>query len=357
MSLIDIECPDIGLKIFYQDDVIYQFTLNLTDIEENCNKFFICQILQNKLAFFVYTRFGRVGYKGKTNLDCCLKLNNAISEFKYIFENRTGIKWDDRFDDRSDIVKGKYSYLNMKSDNIENIKKITEQMTDINLEPRISDLMNVIFNKNLYGTLSKKYHLNDTKAPLGTITKTQINKAIEILESLTKIIQDKDKIKDKISQKSSEFYSIIPTYSGMGSLPLLDNKTIIKQKYDLLVLLSNMTVHAKVQYMTDIRGKYVSLNCDIKMAPYQETLHIRDYFLNANPNMKVNHIFQVNRHNTSYQKLHNCKLLWHGSRLENFASILTNGLKINPGKNVIKTGSMFGNGLYFANFGKKSSGY
>lgn len=49
-------------------------------------------------------------------------------------------------------------------------------------------------------------------------------------------------------------------------------------------------------------------------------------------------------------------MLFHGSRNENFWSIITNGLTINP-KNVVVTGKMFGNGTYFADDADKSMGY
>ncbi len=48
--------------------------------------------------------------------------------------------------------------------------------------------------------------------------------------------------------------------------------------------------------------------------------------------------------------------LFHGSRSENFWSIITTGLTINP-KGVVITGKMFGNGTYFAPDACKSMGY
>lgn len=50
------------------------------------------------------------------------------------------------------------------------------------------------------------------------------------------------------------------------------------------------------------------------------------------------------------------QLLWHGSRTENWLSILENGLQLHPGRAVI-TGKMFGHGLYFADAFPKSLGY
>ena len=49
------------------------------------------------------------------------------------------------------------------------------------------------------------------------------------------------------------------------------------------------------------------------------------------------------------------KMLWHGSRNENWLSIIDNGLLINP--NAVITGKMFGYGIYFAPNCKKSWGY
>jgi len=50
------------------------------------------------------------------------------------------------------------------------------------------------------------------------------------------------------------------------------------------------------------------------------------------------------------------QLYWHGSRNENWLSILDTGLKIRP-SGVIHTGSMFGSGIYFADKFQKAFGY
>ena len=52
----------------------------------------------------------------------------------------------------------------------------------------------------------------------------------------------------------------------------------------------------------------------------------------------------------------NTDLLWHGSRNENWWSIIQNGLMLNP-SSAIRTGAMFGCGIYFADKAQKSIGY
>ena len=50
------------------------------------------------------------------------------------------------------------------------------------------------------------------------------------------------------------------------------------------------------------------------------------------------------------------KLLWHGSRNENWWSIINTGLVLRP-TNAVITGKMFGYGIYFATKARKSLGY
>ena len=81
-------------------------------------------------------------------------------------------------------------------------------------------------------------------------------------------------------------------------------------------------------------------------------------------NAKVSKVYDVvhtkteSKYQTAIKKLRTQKteLLWHGSRNENWLNILKTGLLIHPA-NVVTTGSMFGNGIYFANKARKSLGY
>ncbi len=56
------------------------------------------------------------------------------------------------------------------------------------------------------------------------------------------------------------------------------------------------------------------------------------------------------------EKIKNTKLLWHGSRNENWWSIINTGLVLRP-TNAVITGKMFGYGIYYAPKARKSLGY
>ena len=66
---------------------------------------------------------------------------------------------------------------------------------------------------------------------------------------------------------------------------------------------------------------------------------------------------QRDRFNNFLQKTGNpkVKMFWHGSRNENWMSIIQNSLQLNP--NAVITGKMFGKGIYFAPSSTKSWNY
>ncbi|CAF3086119.1 unnamed protein product [Rotaria sp. Silwood2] len=74
--------------------------------------------------------------------------------------------------------------------------------------------------------------------------------------------------------------------------------------------------------------------------------------------MEIEHIFKVERdnENQAFKDVGNKMLLWHGSRLTNFAGIMSQGLRIAPPEAPV-TGYMFGKGLYFADMSSKSANY
>lgn len=85
--------------------------------------------------------------------------------------------------------------------------------------------------------------------------------------------------------------------------------------------------------------------------------------LSPNLQGKVKSVYRVinkehkERFNKYLEKEHvrHVKELWHGSRNENWLSIVKNGLQLNP--DAVITGKMFGNGIYFAPSSDKSWNY
>lgn len=120
---------------------------------------------------------------------------------------------------------------------------------------------------------------------------------------------------------------------------------------------------------SDVDHYYAQLRADIEVLEKtsEEYQIIEKYVRNthakthSNYQLQIVDVHKVRRHGEElrykpFKKLHNRKLLWHGSRITNFAGILSHGLRIAP-KEAPVTGYMFGKGVYFADMVSKSANY
>merc|ERR1712179_156189 len=118
-----------------------------------------------------------------------------------------------------------------------------------------------------------------------------------------------------------------------------------------------------------IDAHYENLSTDIQVLDKEteEFKIIEKYVANTHAEthnlytLEIQDVFKVNRKNESkrfkpFKQLPNRKLLWHGSRVTNYAGILSQGLRIAPPEAPV-TGYMFGKGIYFADMVSKSANY
>jgi poly [ADP-ribose] polymerase len=97
-----------------------------------------------------------------------------------------------------------------------------------------------------------------------------------------------------------------------------------------------------------------SLGFDVRVATASERAEVSkhtDFRLKGHKVFRVSNAEAEGRFSGS-----KIKLLYHGTRNGNWLSVLQQGLRIRP-NGVPTTGSMFGNGIYFANKARKSIGY
>ena len=108
---------------------------------------------------------------------------------------------------------------------------------------------------------------------------------------------------------------------------------------------------------------YRQLKCDIQpIAKGSDKFKlINEYLQNTHGSthqqysMEIVDAFELDK-DTGFQDGKNKMLLWHGSRLTNWAGILSQGLRIAPPEAPC-TGYMFGKGVYFADASSKSANY
>lgn len=365
---MDEHCPDtlksLQTGFVYEDNdgLPYSCMLNLSDLKTNSNKSYIMQMYtRGDEAYFIYTRSGRVGYGGNLNVDCFLKKEEAVNEFKSIFHERTGIIWDKRFDGHPP-VKGKYHFVATKFA----VKDtgVSKPVVKNQLSYELTHLMSLIYDVKAYQRFAEEHRIDQKKLPLGALSKAQIDFASDILQKIKINLRSKGS-KDELVDLNSQFYSAVPTSSGNRALKLIDNEDDISAKQQLLEDLHYISYLGKSQDK-DVYTQYKNLATELEPVKDSKTLtEIRKY-LEANYGsthsirFRMVNLYEVNkpeeiRRFKKHQNLHNRQLLWHGTRIENIVGILSSSFLLNPNAQI--TGKMFGNGIYFANSSSKSANY
>ena len=200
------------------------------------------------------------------------------------------------------------------------------------------------------------------------VTQKQVDAAQEILDRLA-LLSSKPWDRKDVNASLLDLYRTIPRKMSNTKLFLIQDTdkpdrlpTILSNEQDLLDTMGGQ-VATQAQTTTTTKGaKELTLDIIMREATPSEIAEIKKYTdLDFS---KVNRVFSVMNNRTedafdSYYKStarSRSLLLYHGSRNENWWSIINQGLKIRP-TNAIHTGSMFGDGLYFANKARKSIGY
>jgi len=367
MSLVDKYCPphiSTNFDVLTHGEDLMYCILNQTNIQDNNNKFFIMQLLKNNSteSFCFYTRGGRVGYSGHISCELYISFDNALQDWNKKFLEKTGMNWRERLETIADSTK--YQYIEMKfHEESSPIPTVTE---DSQLPSEIVQLIARIWDPALYDETMQQLNVDKKKLPLGKLSQSQINKAYHVISLLSTNLNDPQ----MVNKLSSQFYSLIPYNCGMKSPPLICNESIIEERLDQLKSLDEITASAEQLAHTnynDLDKCYLSLNCQIALETNPDIIQmIVKYVKNTsstyhNFNLTVKNIFSLHKSEeklnfTPYESNANRQLLWHGSREANYVGILSKGLRINV-ENVVKTGSMFGNGVYFSNSVSKSARY
>ncbi|CAL1532290.1 unnamed protein product [Lymnaea stagnalis] len=381
---VDDLCPIASSSSVHESNrIIWDCMLNQTNISNNNNKYYLIQLLQDsvKNSYHVWQRWGRVGYNGQTNLvNCGTDLEAAMKVFIKKFKDKTGNDWSCK--DSFDKVPGKYDLLKMDysaevngQDQVD-APKVKEEGTeetqapDSKLDQKVQDLIQLICDVKSMEDAVIEMKYDAKKAPLGKLTKAQIKAGYSALKEIEGLIEKKD-FGRNLSDACSEFYTRIPHEFGMQTPPLIRTPQMVKQKIELLEALEDIEIAIKMLKggdMTEnpIDRHYHQLHCGL-----EPVNHTADEFKLVKKYLEQTHASTHNQYKLELLDLFKCDkedqdetfidygnrmLLWHGSRLTNWAGILGQGLRIAPPEAPV-TGYMFGKGVYFADMSSKSANY
>lgn len=144
-------------------------------------------------------------------------------------------------------------------------------------------------------------------------------------------------------------------------------KKVIAREEDLVAALEGVLLKNGSANVTNIASDavidpFISLGIIVSSVDSAERKQVEN-MLPLELRSKIATIYKVNskRHDDNFKayceknNIKNTRFLWHGSRNENWLSIIQNGLLLKPNAKI--TGKMFGNGIYFAPKAMKSWGY
>ncbi|KAF7306447.1 Poly [ADP-ribose] polymerase [Mycena indigotica] len=396
-------------QVFSNDEGVWDAMLNQTNIGNNNNKFYVLQLLHpvgNDTSCILFTRWGRVGADGQTQVKGPFPSSTAIREFKKQFKAKASVEWEDRV---GMVPKaGKYTWLERdygdedeaeaedKAENSSKKKgKAKSEIPPSKLDPEIQELCNLIFSTSIIDATLSSMNYDANKLPLGKLAKSTVLNGFAALKALSEVINDPngDAAKElgglakACEHLSGRYYSIIPHDFGFSRPVSINTKQLLEKELELVDALSDMEIASKLiaennkadedadgNPINPMDKNFHSLNLT-SMEPVQRTssewgvleAYVRDTHGHTHGHIqgKVLNAFRVERaaetaawNAAGYDKLGEGErlLLWHGSRSTNFTGILSQGLRIAPPEAPV-TGYMFGKGVYFADMMSKSAGY
>ena len=155
-------------------------------------------------------------------------------------------------------------------------------------------------------------------------------------------------------------YNVRETLASSSS----DIPQILKREQDLLDIMKGQVIqHITTTQVTDKKEITILEALGLKVrevSPREQSIILKQLGRLSNRYVqawRVTNKATQQRYNAYLKQsgITNTKLLWHGSRTENWWSILQTGLVLNPSAAI--TGKMFGYGIYYAPSAQKSLGY
>lgn len=371
---VDRESKLVSTTHIFEDNFRrkYNAALIKSDIQEDKNSFFKIQLLEDndKSQYWVFRSWGRIGTKrGGNKTESFPTSSKAVMKFERLYLEKTWNSWNAEW-----IYKFPKKYLPVEIDYENDNQNISKEVIEPSKqEVPVQKLITQITDINFMENIMVELEVDIRQMPLGRLSSQQINIAAACLQNILILIL-KGGSEAQFIAASNQFYVAVPHNVGSGKLPLLNTREQIIKKFKMLIVLRDVELNYEIRNVEPIDTRnpidlfYEKIKTEIKSISIDSDEYrlIKTYADNTHgcshdTKLRIVNIFKINRDGEDqryepYKNYENRKLLWHGSRLINFGGIFRDGLRITPPESYI-SGSMFGNGVYFADCVTKSSGY
>ena len=286
-----------------------------------------------------------------------------------------------------------------------------EEVAASTLSTEIQALIQLICDVRMITASLARQGCDVAKMPLGQISQNMVREGFKALKAIEVELAKPAPSRQVLTELSSRFFTVVPHDFGFKNIRdcvIMDAKTLqaklqlvedLEQLFQAHDVLDRKTARqkalarakqqqaksktaVKMILPNPIDEQYQRLRCDTTVLDHSEWnaaggahFFVKQYVLQthaATHHLKVQvcNVFAVHRADeegkyrawkagASKDKkrwVDNRALLWHGSRLTNWAGILSQGLRIAPPEAPV-SGYMFGKGVYFADSFSKSANY
>ena len=317
-------------------------------------------IMEEQTDGQIKCEYGRVG-------------KNLVTVYKGAYE------WDKVYKSKVNPRKGYTDVTDMIAEtttvDTSSKKSKTNDIKDIKVKNIFDDLM-AFANKSI----KQNY-----KVSQDAVTQLQIDRAQDILNKAIKLVKVKMNIKS-FNEVLIELYTVIPrkmddvrdhlvnSANDDGDLNWINN--FLSKEQDTLDTMAGQVKLLNQQKDTSAQTDEIGeddadqevtileqMGLKASIETDQASIDLVNKLMGSNANrirkiLKVVNVSTQTKFDANLKKSKNKtrRLYWHGSRNENWFNIIQTGLMIRP-SGAVHTGSMFGDGIYFANKAQKSIGY
>lgn len=216
-----------------QSGLIYDATLNQSNISNNNNKFYVMQLVQKDGMYQTWTRWGRVGGLGQYALLGKGDLENAKVLFEKKFREKTGLLWVNRLDPprNKKYTFVERTYSDERDEQADASAKIRSQEKQPNLSWRqpasklheaVQALMQLIFNEEYFDATLHDMAYDTERFPLGKLSRRTLMLGYECLKELGEVLSGADiarqgtkEFQEDLEELTNRYYTVIPHSFGM----------------------------------------------------------------------------------------------------------------------------------------------
>lgn len=299
-----------------------------------------------------------------------------------VTEYKPSSKWDSVLKQKLSKAKGYTDVTDLLAEPVVDETKPTDNKVDNIKDEIVRKLVDELMS------FANKSIQRNYKVTQEAVSEQQVTAAQEIISNISGLIAIGVDIKH-INDMLLKLYTIIPRrmdnvkdhlfreisndVSLTNAQRLIDNEQsaldtmagqveLIKQQREAAKKAAEAEAEGKKEEVSEVTI-LDQMGLSIEVENDTETLELINKLMGSNVN-QMKRVFKVINNKT--QKIFDKhmdkvevkkkRLYWHGSRNENWFNILQTGLLIRP-SGAVHTGSMFGDGIYFADKAQKSIGY